>query len=294
MADQLRLLAIPSRVRQERVARTVAIVSLVVLFASMPLAAQTPKVHYRYQGNEPPGAIGSMQLLRGGPLPGYFQPVEIKAPSGALISLAVDGAFVESAKAPVRVGMLIAPVYRLRVTNIPLHEGEEVFPTIEIIDRIYPPVGEVTRFPIPIELMRDDLELALEGHYITRVVYLEDPGQALPVASGGKEQEWFDTGPGTNPVEIADRLGRPVAIIRMGGRVPDLRSGADAQFFAGSPPFVPLSADCRPLVSGPVIVPAPIHTATATDEHVTPTAYVKAGPRAPAKSVIPSRERQPQ
>ena len=43
----------------------------------------------------PPGAIGSLQLQRGGPLPGFFQPVEIKAPFGALISLAVDGQFDE-------------------------------------------------------------------------------------------------------------------------------------------------------------------------------------------------------
>ena len=73
--------------------------------SSTQLAAQNQNVHYRYQGNEPPGAIGSWQLLRGGPLPGYFQPVEIKAPQGALVSLAVDGTFLPSIPAPVRVGM---------------------------------------------------------------------------------------------------------------------------------------------------------------------------------------------
>ncbi len=41
----------------------------------------------------PPGAIGSRQLQRGGPLPGFFQPVEIKAPAGALISLASGDQF---------------------------------------------------------------------------------------------------------------------------------------------------------------------------------------------------------
>ena len=54
----------------------------------------------------PPGAIGSQQLQRGGPFPGFFQPVEIKAPDGVLISLAEEGRFGEPQKAPIRVGLL--------------------------------------------------------------------------------------------------------------------------------------------------------------------------------------------
>ena len=36
----------------------------------------------------------------------------------------------------------------------------------------------------------------------------------------------------------ADVLGRPVAILRMGGRVPDLRAEADPEFLFGAPPAV--------------------------------------------------------
>jgi hypothetical protein len=253
MVEQLRNLAFRPAVRQAWVARMVAAVSFVVLATSVPLKAQTPNVHYRYQGNEPPGAIGSMQLQRGGPLAGYFQPVEIKAPQGALISLAVDGTFDTPRAAP-RVGMLIGQVYRLRVTNINLLPGREVFPTIEVIDRLYPPAGQARRFPIPIELPQEDLELALEGNYITRVIYLEDPDRALPVPSAGKEQNWFDAGPGTNPVFMADRMGRPMAIVRLGGRLPDQRTGPDEQFMMGSPPFYALPAD-RPGYPNPLLIP---------------------------------------
>ena len=248
----------------------------VSLVAGSRLAAQTSNVHYRYQGNEPPGAIGSWQLLRGGPLPGYFQPVEIKAPEGALISLAVDGNFGPPLKQPFRVGLLIAPVYRLRVTNIPLHEGREVFPTIEVIDRLYPPAGQATRFPVPIELTREDLELALAGHYVTRVVYLEDPSHPLPAGPPCKEQMWFDAGPGSNPVEMADRLGRPMAILRLGGRVPDSRNGPDCQFLAGCPPFVPLPGSCgaKPCAAEPVPVSKetkPVATSTPAKKPAAPT-----------------------
>jgi hypothetical protein len=170
-------------------------------------------------------------------LPGYFQPVEIRAPQGVRISLAAHGEFTESSPAPLNVGLLIAPVYRLRVSNIAEYEGQEVFPTIELIDRLYPPAGERRRFPIPIDLTEEDLRFALEGKYVTRVVYLEDPEIALPIAQRRGEQDWFDAGVGVNPVQEADHWGRPLAIIRIGGRVPDFEIGADDRFMHGSPPF---------------------------------------------------------
>ncbi|MEX2141570.1 MAG: hypothetical protein WD894_20055 [Pirellulales bacterium] len=190
-----------------------------------------------HAGKLPPGAIGAQQLLRGGPLPGYFQPAEIKAPEGAFVSLAVNQEFSAPQTTPLKVGMLIAPVYRLRVTQIPNHLGEEVYPTIEIINRIYPPVGEEFRFPVPIELTQADLELALSGKFVTRVVYLEDPQQALPVAPVDDEQRYFEVRPSDDPLEVADRLGRPVAIIRLGGRLPDA-TGPDPKFLFGSPPLM--------------------------------------------------------
>lgn len=253
MVEQLRNLAFRPSARQRWVARVVVVAGFVVTAVSGPLSAQSPNVHYRYQGNEPPGAIGTMQLQRGGPLAGYFQPVEIKAPQGALISLAVDGTFDTPRAAP-RVGMLIGQVYRLRVTNIDLQPGKEVFPTIEVIDRLYPPAGQAARFPIQIELPQEDLELALEGHYITRVIYLEDPDRAMPVASAGKEQNWFDTGPGTNPLFMADRLGRPMAIVRLGGRLPEFRNGPDDAFMMGCPPFYVLNPN-RPGYPNPLLMP---------------------------------------
>jgi len=210
---------------------------LAVVVAADVTAAQQPDVHYLHHGVMPPGAIGSRQLLRRGPLPGYYQPVEIKAPSGALVSLAVAGDFDEPRPAPTRVGMLIGQVYRLRITNIPMRAGLEVFPTIEVIDRLYPPRGQETRFAIPIELTQVDLQLALQGKFVTRVIYLEDPRRALPVDENPQTQEWFDVGPSRDPLAAADGLGRPVAILRMGARLPNAQ-GPDMQFLFGCPPFV--------------------------------------------------------
>ena len=132
-----------------------------VLVRQPRCSAQQPPVHYLHHGIMPPGAIGSQQLQRGGPLPGFFQPVEIKAPPGALVSLAVDNQFDEAQPAPRKAGFLIGAVYRLRVTNIRLAEGLEVFPTIEVIDRLYTPADQQRRFAIPIDITEEDLKLAL-------------------------------------------------------------------------------------------------------------------------------------
>jgi hypothetical protein len=193
-------------------------------------------VHYWHQGVMPPGAIGSRQLQRGGPLAGFFQPVEIKAPPGVSISLAATNQFSPALKAPCRVGLLIGSVYRLRVTNIPLPqaEGMEVFPSIEIIDRTYAPTDQQVRFAIPVEIALQDIELALQSKFVTRVIYLEDPHRALPTRSGS--QPWFEVERGRDPLAVADELGRPVAILRLGGRVPN--QGADPSFFFGSPAWV--------------------------------------------------------
>ena len=133
--------------------------------------------------------------------------------------------------------MLIGAVYRLRVINIPGAEGLEVFPTIEIIDRLYAPLRQEHEFPIPIEITADDLESALAGKFVTRVVYLEDPESPLPVADRPRQQRSFDVGPRDNPLEMADELGRPMAILRLGGRVPG-SEGPDAAFLYGSPPMM--------------------------------------------------------
>jgi hypothetical protein len=219
--------------------RWVAAVALVLACLAAEASAQRPGVHYQHPGTAPPGAIGSWQLRRGGPLPGHFQPVEIKAPPGASISLAVDGQFEPPTTTPVTAGLLIGSVYRLRITGIPLHEGQELFPTIEVIDRTYTPIHYIWRFPIPIELTQEDLQYALAGRFVTRVIYLEDPQRPIPASDAGSQFS-FDVAPGDNALQVADSFGRPVAILRLGGRLPLNLQQPDEGFLYGSPPHLKL------------------------------------------------------
>ncbi len=236
MVHQLRCRASLEATSRQRVARNLVVVVFLGLGAASLLSADETSTHYLHQGGMPPGAIGSWQLQRGGPLPGFFQPVEIKAPQGASVSLAIDGTFEEPRSAPRKIGMLIGQVYRIRVMQIPMRPGAEVFPTIEIVDRLYAPQDQQRRFPIPIQLTEEDLRLAIDGKFVTRVIYLEDPTQAMPVREDS-QGNWFDVGPTRDPLSTADALGRPVAILRLGARLPDPAEAFDATFLFGCPPF---------------------------------------------------------
>lgn len=214
---------------------TLAAIALCLNFGSLA-HAQLSTLKYLHDSNMPPGVVGQQQLLRAPGMAGYFQAVEILAPEGVQVSLMLDGKFDKSRPVPLLVGMQIGYVYPLKVTNIPLREGLEVYPTVELVNRLYPPEGARLRFPVPIELTREEIELALGGQYVTRVVYLEDPDTALPQLDDPQHQRVIEVGPREDPLHVADRYGRPLAIVRMGSRVPEEGETAGAGCI-GSPPI---------------------------------------------------------
>ncbi|MCA9121219.1 MAG: hypothetical protein H6822_21775 [Planctomycetaceae bacterium] len=203
--------------------------TLVILGLFVASTQAQPPVHYFHNANLPPGTVAYGQLQRHMLMREYYQPVEVAVPKGARVSVNVGGQFDDPHEATVLVGMQIGPVYQLKISNIPYYEGFEIFPTIEVINRLYPPEGKAGRFPIPIQFTQEELELALSGRYVTRVVYLEDRDTALPVQDDPAQQRYFEAGPGQDPLQVADTLGRPMLIMRMGSRVPspdDLAIGA--------------------------------------------------------------------
>jgi uncharacterized repeat protein (TIGR01451 family) len=132
----------------------------------------------------------------------------------------VDGHFDENEPGNRLVALLVGQVYRFRVAHVPNHEGVELYPTIELIDRLYPPCGKELKFPVPVELTDEELGMAARGLFVTRVIYVEDPLTALPVAQKRDEQSWYEAAAGADPLVEADALGRPIAILRIGGRYP--------------------------------------------------------------------------
>lgn len=183
------------------------------------------------------------------PMPICYQVVEFIGPPGTQISVAAQGAFVEPQPMPQLGSMLVGPLYRVRITGLPHEPGREVFPTVELIDKLCPPPGQEMKFPIPIELTEEDLRLALSGHFVTRVIYVEDPCIALAAVGDPDHPSWFDAGPGVDPLVESKHWGRPVAILRLGGRLPDDTRGPDMDFLAGCPPIALYGSPRRPLAA---------------------------------------------
>ena len=240
MGSPLASLCRRSRTRNARSAAALVAVGAVWCWLGVCSSAfgQRAPVHYFQSAESPPGTVGAGQLLRGGPLPGYFQPVEIKVPPGAAVSIAANGEFQPPQKDSVLVSLLIGPVYSLKVIGIPRYEGLEVFPTIEVINRLYPPPGLATHFPIQIHFTAEELQLALSGKFVTRVIYLENPNDAPGVRDSAAFQRYFDVRSDEDPLQVADRLGRPMAILRMGSRTPDLDAAGGLQ--VATPPLMML------------------------------------------------------
>lgn len=213
-----------------------------------------PPIHHQYRGDMPPGMIGRQQLARGGPRGGYYQPVEILAPPGTLLSVAEGGDFSAPGKGRLLAGMLVGGVYQLRVANIPLMEGEELFPTVEVIDRLYPPPGQAARFPIPIVLTEEELRAAADGRFVLRIVYIEPPQAPVPQHLPAGTQPYFEVPAGEDALHVADRLGRPMAILRIGSRVPALNEMGGV---AGSTPLPVLWLDGREVPARGLEAPLP-------------------------------------
>ncbi|MEO1529172.1 MAG: hypothetical protein AAFX06_27440 [Planctomycetota bacterium] len=194
--------------------------------------------HPLYHTSLPPGAIWnspaaySMQ-------PTSFQPVKFYGPKGTEFSMPNGGAMSQSEK-NLMAGLLVGPVYRFRVTGIPFSPGVELYPTIELLGRLHPPPGQETRFPIPVTISESDLQNAMEGSLVTRVIYLEDPQSAAPLAKTNDDATPIDLTPKQDALATADSLGRPIAILRIGSLAPPRNPALTPQFYFGYPAWAPI------------------------------------------------------
>jgi hypothetical protein len=130
--------------------------------------------------------------------------------------------------------MQVGHAYRIKISNLPNHPGVELYPTIELLGRLHPPVELKEKYPVPVEITAEELETAINDQMVTKVIYLEQPQLANPTRQVNGRMHVESLGTQVNLLEAADMRGRPIAILRMGGRVPDAGSPED-QFYSTSP-----------------------------------------------------------
>jgi len=230
--------------------------------SNLPRPYPSGNVHRLIPGDAPPGMIGTARLQGRGPVGGHYQAVAFRGPGSTEFSLPISGVFQPpTGRPPLCAGLLIGSVYRFKITSIPGYEGEELFPTIEVIDRTYPPESLAARFPIPINLELEDLQDALEGRLVTRVIYLEDPSTAVPLAETPESSRTIDIPGNEDVLGVADQLGKPIAIVRIGSLAPPTYEPLLPEFFLGYPhwlpaaiqPAVETSGDQSPITPGDIV-----------------------------------------
>lgn len=124
--------------------------------------------------------------------------------------------------APGRYDFPQGAIYRLKVTDIPGHEGLELYPTLEVAPMAPRTDAFLAHNAIPFQLTEEDLDQVTSGNFVTKVVYLPDPDYQELAVAGVETLVSTRLDPGVDPVVEADRRGSILAIIRIGNK--DLES----------------------------------------------------------------------
>lgn len=215
--------------------------TVMLAIAPQIAAQQIYQPHSLLRHDMSPGVVGGFYAARGPSIGAYVQPVHINVPDGVGVTMPVGATFGQSSN-DLMVGLKIGDVHRFRLTGIAEHEGEELYPTIEVIDRTYPPPGLQLKYPIRVDIDQDDLRAALTGQMVTRVIYLEDTEAASQLAQRAAPERPLDVAVYQDPLDVADELGRPVAILRLGSLTPPSHPELLAGFYFGFPIYYPIHA----------------------------------------------------
>jgi uncharacterized repeat protein (TIGR01451 family) len=155
--------------------------------------------------------------------------------------------------------------YRLRLSNITERPGAELYPVIEVVGHLHRPREiDPAKYPIRVVFTDDELwDVVDRGRLVTKVIYLEEPEQAIPIKLPKDLIPLVTLNPTEEPLKVARALGRVMAIVRIGGRKPteeEINAGAtgdlglDALAMVGAVhcPFTSTNGDPCPLPCGPV------------------------------------------
>ena len=218
---------------------------LMLVTSISQMQAQLPQTSGVYQPmhqNMPPGMAGYWAGALGKATPGYFQPIRVELPSrGSVTVYRGSGREPQSLSVPALIGVGVGYTYRLRIANMPEFPGVELFPSLEILDQLHPPAGKAAEFPVPVQILQDEIEFVLSGRMVTKVIYLEQPNLAQPQAQPNP-MPVLTLPANRNLIAEADLIGRPMLILRIGGRLPDARQ-PDPTFFGPGAPIKILSQE---------------------------------------------------
>lgn len=220
-------------------------IALLLTGLSSATAQQMGEYHQPFSQHTPPGQLAGLFNYNRQYDPSWLQPLKVEVEGGGHVSVYQGAGAVPAGHSPAMAACGVGHLYRLKISEIPGSPTLEVYPTVELLDRLHPPTGRELDFPIPIVITEDDLSRARAGNLVTRVIYLEQPQLAQQLYPLKREipQSVLPT---TNVLQEADRMGRAMAIVRIGGR--KFSRSAPAMFFGtGGPVQIPQQPEAIPV-----------------------------------------------
>jgi hypothetical protein len=193
--------------------------------------------YYPLDQSSPPGLYGEWSGYQQPGPPCHLQPVQIILPGSGTVSFysrASSKPLVR--KSPAQAAVALGNTYRLQLRDLEGYPGIELWPTIELVDMLHPPRGQEDEFPIPVTITEEEIELALSGRLVTKVIYLEPAAETNPLLLDRKHPT-ISVPPNRNVIEQADLRGRPMLILRLGSRTPV--ANENPAFFGNGSPLSP-------------------------------------------------------
>jgi uncharacterized repeat protein (TIGR01451 family) len=183
-------------------------------------------------GQGPPGAVAAVGALPPcGPGPALVMPApaplvagKFLLPAGIRVTAFPGSELARMYSGPLVVGFRPGYGFRFELTNLPYQPGKSLFPEIVVQGVLVPRPGmRVVDYPLPLYFSPSDIDRVLKGGMITKVIYLEDPENALPAATlPDFPIETLDTSV-KEAIKNANANGRLMAIVRLGDRRPPLQ-----------------------------------------------------------------------
>ena len=210
------------------------------VIAALGLAAPSFGGEPAIRHNMPPAArLAEPGPMVGGPGPGVLTPETIPVPGyGAGVptpttqilfnqpqsmkisyDVVGDGSFTSDCLiVPGRLEFAQGGIYRLKLTDVSGREGVELYPTVEVGHSNPRTAAYLAHNAISIQFTEEDLDQALSGNFVTKVIYLPDPEFQGEVISGIDTLVSTRLEPGLDPIIEADRRGSILAIVRLGNK----------------------------------------------------------------------------
>jgi uncharacterized repeat protein (TIGR01451 family) len=143
------------------------------------------------------------------------------APAGRVTVYRCDQGGPREYEFPVTLGFRPGYVYRVKIDGLP-GQTQPLYPTLEVRGSLSPAAHvNPADYPAPLALTETDVARVLEGVLLTKVIYLEHPDKAVPEATRPGQLIERTLGPDEDLLQEARQYGRPMFVVRVGGRPVD-------------------------------------------------------------------------